>query len=128
MAGVPSRYKRIRFIFSHAGGALPSLAPRIALSLSMMPGLVERVGDPLAGLRSFYYDTALSAGPSTLSGLGQITDSDHILFGTDFPFAPTTAIRAFGKVLDDLDVPGFDRPAVYRGNAERLLGLSSVPA
>jgi 6-methylsalicylate decarboxylase len=128
MAGVPLRYKNIRFILSHAGGALPSLAPRIALSLSMMPGLVERVGDPSAGLRSFYYDTALSAGRSALSGLGQITDPDHILFGTDFPFAPTTAIRAFGKALDDMDVPGFDRPAVYRSNAERLLGLSNVPA
>jgi 6-methylsalicylate decarboxylase len=123
IAGVPSRYDRIRFILSHAGGTLPSLAPRIALSLSMMPGLVERAGDPLAGLRSFYYDTALSAGASTLSGLGQITDPDHILFGTDFPFAPTAAIRAFGRTLDELDVPGFKRPAVYRSNAERLLGL-----
>jgi 6-methylsalicylate decarboxylase len=128
IAGVPARYRRIRFILSHAGGTLPSLAPRIALSLSMMPGLVERAGDPLAGLRSFYYDTALSAGASTLSGLAQITDPDHILFGTDFPFAPTTAIRAFGKVLDELDVPGFDRSAAYRGNAERLLGLSGVRA
>jgi predicted TIM-barrel fold metal-dependent hydrolase len=128
IAGVPSRYKRIRFILSHAGGALPSLAPRIALSLSMMPGLVERVGDPLAGLRSFYYDTALSAGASTLSALCRITDADHILFGTDFPFAPTSAIRAFGKVLDEMQVPGFHRPAVYRSNAERLLGLNKVGA
>jgi predicted TIM-barrel fold metal-dependent hydrolase len=126
IAGVPARYRRIRFILSHAGGTLPSLAPRIALSLSMMPGLVERAGDPLAGLRSFYYDTALSAGASTLSGLARITDPDHILFGTDFPFAPTTAIRAFGKVLDELDVPGFDRSAAYRSNAERLLGLNGV--
>ena len=124
IAGVPARYPRIRFILSHAGGTLPSLAPRIALSLSMMPGLIDRVGDPLIGLRSFYYDTALSAGPSTLSGLCQITDPDHILFGTDFPFAPTSAIRAFGKALDGMSLPGFDRPAVYRTNAEQLLGLS----
>jgi predicted TIM-barrel fold metal-dependent hydrolase len=59
-----------------------------------------------------------------LSGLCQITDPDHILFGTDFPFAPTSAIRAFGKALDGMSVPGFDRPAVYRTNAEQLLGLS----
>jgi predicted TIM-barrel fold metal-dependent hydrolase len=128
IAGVPARYKRIRFILSHAGGTLPSLAPRIALSLSMMPGVVERAGDPLAGLRSFYYDTALSGGASTLSGLAQITDPDHILFGTDFPFAPTAAIRAFGKALDELDVPGFDRSAAYRRNAERLLGLNGAAA
>jgi 6-methylsalicylate decarboxylase len=121
IAGVPRRFPRIRFLLSHAGGTLPSLAPRIELSLSMMPGLVERVGNPLVGLRSFYYDTALSAGASTLSGLCQITDPDHILFGTDFPFAPTPAIRAFSKTLDGLSVPGLDLPAVYRRNAERLL-------
>jgi predicted TIM-barrel fold metal-dependent hydrolase len=92
----------------------------------MMPGLVERVGSPLAGLRSFYYDTALSAGASTLSGLCQITDPDHILFGTDFPFAPTPAIRAFSKTLDGLSVPGLDLPAVYRRNAERLLNQRST--
>ena len=126
IAGVPRRFPRIRFILSHAGGTLPSLAPRIELSLSMMPGLVERVGNPLVGLRSFYYDTALSAGASTLSGLCQITDPDHILFGTDFPFAPTPAIRAFSKTLDGLSVPGLDLPAVYRRNAERLLNQRST--
>ena len=125
MAGVPSRLRRLRFILSHAGGALPSLAPRIALSLTMMPGLVEQFGDPLVGMRSFYYDTALSAGISTLSALCQLTDPDHILFGTDFPFAPNWAIRTFGETLDSLAVTGFDRESVYRGNAARLLGLDS---
>jgi predicted TIM-barrel fold metal-dependent hydrolase len=125
MAGVPSRLRRLRFILSHAGGALPSLAPRIALSLTMMPGLVEQFGDPLVGMRSFYYDTALSAGISTLSALCQLTDPDHILFGTDFPFAPNWAIRSFGETLDSLAVTGFDRESVYRGNAARLLDLDT---
>jgi predicted TIM-barrel fold metal-dependent hydrolase len=121
ISGAVSRFPDLRFILSHAGGTLPFLAPRIALSMSMMPGLIERYGDPMAALGSFYFDTALSAGASTLSALVQVTDPSHILFGSDFPFAPNPAIRRFGQVLDSLSVSGFDRAAVYRGNAQTLL-------
>ena len=122
ISGAVTRYRKLRFILSHAGGTLPFLVPRLSLSISMMPGLVEKIGDPLAAIRSFYFDTALSAGSSTLAALAQVTDPDHILFGTDFPFAPLTAISMFGNVLDNITVPGIDMPSVYHGSAARLLG------
>ncbi|MFM0071698.1 amidohydrolase family protein [Paraburkholderia sediminicola] len=122
ISGAMSRFRNIRFILSHAGGTLPFLVPRIALSISMMPAVAERVGDTLAAVRSFYFDTALSAGNSPLSALAQVADPDHILFGTDFPFAPTSAIRQFGKVLDNIQIPGIEMDKVYGDNAGRLLG------
>ena len=122
MSGAMSRFRNIRFILSHAGGTLPFLVPRIALSISMMPAGAERVGDTLAAVRSFYFDTALSAGNAPLSALTQVADPDHILFGTDFPFAPTSAIRQFGKVLDNIQIPGIELDKVYGDNAARLLG------
>lgn len=121
ISGAMTRFKNIRFILSHAGGTLPFLVPRIALSISMMPAVAERVGDTLAAVRAFYFDTALSAGKSSLSALAQITDPDHILFGTDFPFAPTHAIRQFGTVLDGIEIPGVEMDKVYGDNAARLL-------
>ncbi|CAE6746867.1 amidohydrolase family protein [Paraburkholderia aspalathi] len=122
MSGAMSRFRNIRFILSHAGGTLPFLVPRIALSISMMPAVAERVGDTLAAVRSFYFDTALSAGNAPLSALTQVADPDHILFGTDFPFAPTSAIRQFGNVLDNIQIPGIELDKVYGDNAARLLG------
>ena len=122
ISGAMTRYKNIRFILSHAGGTLPFLAPRLALSISMMPKVAEQVGDPLAAIRSFYFDTALSAGTAPLSALAQIADPDHILFGTDFPFAPNDAIRYFGEVLEEIAIPGIEKANVYRGNAARILG------
>jgi len=56
-----------------------------------------------------------------LSALVKITHPGHILFGSDFPFAPAAAIRKFGEVLEHTTVPGFDRAGVYRGNAAKLL-------
>jgi predicted TIM-barrel fold metal-dependent hydrolase len=87
----------------------------------MMPGAAERVGDTFAAVRSFYFDTALSAGNAPLAALAQVADPDHILFGTDFPFAPTAAIRQFGSVLDDIHIAGIDVDKVYGKNAARLL-------
>ena len=121
MSGATNRFRNIRFILSHAGGTLPFLVPRIALSISMMPAVAERVGDTLAAVRSFYFDTALSAGNAPLSALAQVADPDHILFGTDFPFAPRAAIRQFGNVLDNIQIPGIEMDKVYGDNAARLL-------
>jgi predicted TIM-barrel fold metal-dependent hydrolase len=122
ISGTLRRFADIRFILAHAGGTLPYLVPRVSLSVSMMPGVAERVGDVNAAFASFYYDTALSAGVSTISALMQVARPDHVLFGTDFPMAPVPAITNFNQVLDELSVAEFSRPDVYRRNAERLLG------
>jgi 6-methylsalicylate decarboxylase len=121
-SGSLKRFADIRFILAHAGGTLPYLVPRVSLSVAMMPGVAERVGDVHAAFASFYYDTALSAGVSTISALMQVARRDHVLFGTDFPMAPLPAITNFGQTLDKLSVAGFSRPDVYRRNAARLLG------
>ena len=106
ISGALRRFADIRFILMHAGGALPYLVPRVSLSVSMMPGVAERVGVVNAAFSSFYYDTALSAGPSTISALMQVARPDHVLFGSDFPMAPVPAITNFGQELESFPSPG----------------------
>ncbi|MDV2453242.1 amidohydrolase family protein [Xanthomonas hortorum] len=125
IAGILSRFPGVRFILSHAGGALPFLFPRISLCLQMMPGVVERIGDPAAAFRAFYYDTALAAGPATLAALAQVADPSRILFGTDFPMAPDFGIKTFSAALEAMDVDVLSRLAIYRENAAQLLGRPS---
>lgn len=125
LSGAMRRHKDMQFILSHAGGTLPYLVPRITLSISMMPGAAERVGDPHAAFRSFYFDTALSAGVSTLTALALVADPDRILFGTDFPMAPLQAIGHFNAELDKMSIAGLRMPAIYRTNAARLLGRAT---
>jgi aminocarboxymuconate-semialdehyde decarboxylase len=47
----------------------------------------------LASFRRFYFDTALSSSPSALPSLRAFAQSGHILFGTDFPFAPNDVTK-----------------------------------
>jgi predicted TIM-barrel fold metal-dependent hydrolase len=120
VSGALKTYPNIRFILSHAGGVLPYLVPRLTLSFSMMPGVAERVGDAAEAFRTFYYDTALSAGPAVFAALEQVASPERITFGSDFPMAPVPAISAFNAELERLRPPL--RDAVYRHNAARLLG------
>jgi predicted TIM-barrel fold metal-dependent hydrolase len=97
--GVVRRYPNIRFILSHAGGFVPYAAHRMALGMAGDTGRSPR--DILTDLRGFYFDTALSASPSALPSLLAFAQPDRILFGSDWPFAPTPAVHYFAAGLDE---------------------------
>jgi predicted TIM-barrel fold metal-dependent hydrolase len=122
-SGTLEKYPDIAFILSHAGGAVPYLAWRISLFSGMQPGLGDRAPQgAIAYLKRLYYDTALSAVPYALRSLQELVDPSHILFGSDWPFAPEPITEATVKGLSSYD--GFsehDRAAIERGNALRLV-------
>lgn len=115
---VVRRYPNIRFILSHAGGFVPYAAHRMAMGIAGEDGTSIR--DTLTGLRSFYYDTALSASPSALAALLAFAQPGRILYGSDWPFAPATAVSYFNAGLAGhlAQTPLSD--AVSYGNAAAL--------
>lgn len=88
-SGTLERYPDIRFILAHAGGTAPYLAWRISL-FEFKPGMYRPDPQEIihSSFKCLYYDIALSASPHTLSSLKQLADPSHILFGSDYPFAP----------------------------------------
>lgn len=92
--GVFAKYPDLRLILAHCGGALPTLGWRIqSLNVWRAPDDVELTETEIKGiLRNFYYEIALAGGRQSLLPTLDITDASHILFGTDFPAAPTPAI------------------------------------
>ena len=87
-SGIIENYPQINWILSHAGGFLPYVAWRVSLC-NMMPELAEKTPQGfLHYIRRFYFDTALSPSAFAMSALKELVDPSHILFGSDFPFAP----------------------------------------
>ena len=80
--GAVKRFPNIKFILPHAGGTVPFLGWRISFGKKKI----------LNGLKSFYYDTAVSGTNYALHSLKEFVDPSHILFGTDFPFLPQVMI------------------------------------
>ena len=118
--GTFARCRNIRFIFSHAGGTVPFLAERIA-RLAVRPGFKDKVPNGVVPeLRRLYYDTALSANRLAFRSLLELVDCDHVLFGSDYPFAPEATMTATVKGLIELGLDAHDLLGIERDNALAL--------
>lgn len=122
-----TRYANIRFIFSHAGGTMPSLVQRFGIGQpDTIADNLSRSAEPnsrLYHLRRFYYDTAQSTNPVQMQGVKLIAGASQIVFGTDYPFGSAASH------LQGLEKCGFTRAeleGIHRGNAVRLFPRFSV--
>ncbi|MFF0596155.1 amidohydrolase family protein [Streptomyces antibioticus] len=123
--GIPRRYPNVRFVLSHAGGFVPYSSHRMALTIANDTGRSPL--DVLDDFRSFYFDTALSSSPAALPTLLAFARPGHVLFGSDWPFAPAPAGQYFASGLDDNADPDALK-AVNRTNAEALFPrLAATP-
>lgn len=120
--GTIEKYPNIRFILAHAGGTVPYLSWRFDLLWSRGGELRERAPHgAMHYVKKFYYDTALSPTGTTLGSLTQLVDTDHILFGSDFPFAPQIVTSISVDLLQKSDLLNFEQlNSVMRGSALTL--------
>ena len=110
-------YPDCKIILSHAGGTLPYLIYRAA---GMLPHTPMSIGKNTAEIvdeaRRFYFDTAISSNPITLPALLRLARPGHVMFGTDFPNAPTASIEYFTQNLKEFDMDDKTRREVeYEG-------------
>lgn len=119
--GTLEKYPRIKWILAHAGGFLPYVAWRVSLG-NLLPEISERTPQGiLTYLRRFYFDTALSPSPFAMAALKELVEPDHILFGSDFPFAPEPLFihqREELRILKEFNPSTLAE--IDRGNALRL--------
>lgn len=110
----------VRFIFSHAGGAVPYLAQRIA-RLTIRPEFKQAVPDGvMAELGRLYFDTALSANLFTFDCMRRLVPISNIMFGSDYPHADEQTLIATLKGIDELGLRAQDTRALKVDNAAVL--------
>jgi predicted TIM-barrel fold metal-dependent hydrolase len=115
-----TRCPNVKFIFSHAGGTLVSIAQRFLGNQVTADGLakVPEADSRLYHVRRFFYDTAGSANPIQLQSLKLLVPAAQIVFGTDFPFGNVSATAA------GVQTSGFSAAelrGIYRDNALKFL-------
>ena len=115
-SGTLDRCPNLKLILSHAGGFVPYAAYRIAIAASA-------AGNPLEGiarLKRFHFDTALSSSPTALPSLLAFAEPDHVLFGSDFPYAPAGAVAAFSRLYEGFPLSDVQRASIDRSAAQQL--------
>ncbi|KAF2182324.1 amidohydrolase 2 [Zopfia rhizophila CBS 207.26] len=121
-----SKYPNCTVILSHAGGALPYLIGRVMTPLKRTPDLAADMilGTTEKGameeFRSFHFDLALSTSKSVPKMVLNVIPHDHILYGTDFPYAPPPAYPSFLEELENFKMPDELRGRINFGNARAL--------
>ena len=72
-------------------------------------------------MRTLYYDTAMSANRHALSSLLELVGTDHVLFGSDYPFMPEEVIeRSISNLVERAGFDAAERAAIDRENALKL--------
>jgi aminocarboxymuconate-semialdehyde decarboxylase len=116
------RRPRLRLAFSHGGGTLAMLLPRLQAGWGVFPALKESVSaSPREQARKLFYDT-LVFDNDTLRYLASSFGASQLLVGTDYPFNfhDRTPVQR-------IEEAGFDEATVAlltQHNAERFLGIN----
>jgi aminocarboxymuconate-semialdehyde decarboxylase len=123
--GIAARHPKLRIAFSHGGGTMPILLPRLMHAWNMFPKAKESLTEsPEVTARRFYYDELLFD-PESVKFLVKRFGASQVVLGTDYPFAlgDTDPLGSLGKAgLDEKTMT-----LITSTNAKRFLGLPEAP-
>jgi predicted TIM-barrel fold metal-dependent hydrolase len=108
--GATKRFPDISFIFSHGGGTVPFITWRITFGNKKIINQLKR----------FYYDTAVSATPYTLSSLMSLVEPTQVLYGSDYPFSPERVVKLMNEGLQNYD---FERETLTKIAQQNAISL-----
>lgn len=119
--GIGARHPKLRIAFSHGGGALSILLPRLVHAWNAIPKAKESLAEsPSVYARRFFYD-ALVFDPKATRFVIDSFGASQVCVGSDYPFN-----MGDSDPLGTLEKSGFDAgvlEAVKSANARRFLGL-----
>jgi aminocarboxymuconate-semialdehyde decarboxylase len=119
--GMGTRHPELKIAFSHGGGALPMLLPRLVHAWKNVPKSREGLQEsPEVIAKRFFYDNLVFE-PKAIRFLVETYGASQVLLGTDYPFnmGDPDPLVTLGKA--GLDAATAE--AITAGNARRFLNL-----
>jgi predicted TIM-barrel fold metal-dependent hydrolase len=113
------RYPNVRFIFSHAGGALPALSGRVANFVKRDKNAAKYAPQgALAEFNKLYYDTANASAAPSMAALMAMAPASQIVFGSDYPYF---SLEENVEGLAKISMTASERQAINRANLASIL-------
>ena len=117
------KFPKLRVAFSHGGGTLVTILPRLAMGWNGSAELQKTFAEPTGIARRFYYDN-LVYDIELMRHLLKVFGRSQIFVGTDYPFNARQAFPV--KFLDRLSLEKADADRILGGNAAAFLNLPAV--
>lgn len=116
------KYPEIKFIVPHTGSFLPYMLERFKSITSILIAKNQmKPVDVEANLKNLYFDIAGDPEPIALDMLLKITNSDHILYGTDYPYTPTFILKTKKNHFENNEKYKSILSKIYYENGKKLL-------
>lgn len=122
-SGAMERHPQLKVLAHHGAGMVPHFSSRLAMGPGYRQVKDSLPRPPLEYFKRFFADTALFGAPHAVQCVLDFFGPEHVLFGTDMPLGPPTAVEATITDIETSDLDADQRAAVFAGNAERVLGL-----
>lgn len=120
--GIFERFPRIRMQLAHMGGTTPFIAHRIASLTAREPDRADAApAGALEYLSRLYYDTGLANNEIALRATLGVAPADHVLFGTDWPYADLPESGPPAPGLDGDALTAEERASVDGTNVAALV-------
>jgi aminocarboxymuconate-semialdehyde decarboxylase len=119
--GIAERHPKLQIAFSHGGGVMSILLPRLVHAWKNVPKARESLKEsPAVAAKRFYYDQLVFE-PEAVKFILKTFGATQICVGTDYPFAmgdfePMKTLAGAGLDAATLE-------AITAGNAKRFLGI-----
>jgi len=118
--GIAARHPKLKIAFSHGGGVMSILLPRLVHAWKNLPKARESVTEsPEVTAKRFYYDELVFA-PRAIDFVIETFGKTQICIGTDYPYA----MGDFSPMQSIAHLDEATRRAITEGNAKRFLGLA----
>ena len=123
--GTLEKYPEIKLVVPHCGSFLPYMKQRAGAMFQMLSSMnmMEFVNIENS-LKRLYFDLAGDPMPDALDMLLKITDIDHIVYGSDYPYVPAPILLKKKIALDENLNRQQWTNKLYSINAEELINLS----
>jgi aminocarboxymuconate-semialdehyde decarboxylase len=118
-SGLLERHPNLRMAFSHGGGTLAAILPRLNHGWTLTPFKGQALS-PLEVARKLYFDT-LVFDPVFLKHLIERFGASQVMIGTDYPYTLRQAHPV--DFLEKLGLTSGELESITSANAKRFLGL-----
>ena len=121
-AGIPARYRHLKIINSHLGGALPMLLQRLDNQYAWEAP--ETPEAPSHAARRMWYDTVAYGHVPALRCACDSFGADRLLLGTDFPYEVGAQFQRAIDYIHDSGLPPSTVTKILDVNAPAVLGVA----
>lgn len=128
-SGVMEKYPNLKFIAHHCGAMVPFFSVRIPVLEAAGDGeIMKLTKPPVQYFQRFFGDTVLGGNTSALMCGYSFFGSDHMVFGTDYPypgpFPGDLNVESIIKAVNRMDIKEEEKAKIFSKNARKLLHLA----